>query len=268
MEAKRVQTTRLAEGLDQTGILGEGPMLRSLEAIASFAAQAKARGLKTYAYATSAVRDSANRAVFCGRVEALGLEVEVLSGEEEGRLACLGATGGRGGIIDIGGGSTQIIRPDFAHSAPIGCVRAKELCGAGYSLAEMQHAVFDRCRALLRFPPEEGGEYTGLGGTILTLAALLLGEGVYDPAKVCRVAISRPALYAQMEWLYSLGEAGRRDQSLLRGRTETILPGALILAFVLEELGVERLAVSDRDGMEGYLIKRLGQLGNRTQAQG
>lgn len=259
MEPKQLRTTRLAEGLEEKGRLAEVPMMRSLWAMEAFALDAHGRGLPIYAYATSAVRDSANREAFCRRAEALGMEVTVLSGEEEARLAQLGATGGAGGILDIGGGSTQILLGDFVHSAPIGCVRARELCMAAHSLNEMKRAVFARCKEVLRFPPQKSEAYTGLGGTILTIAALMMGQKTFDPEKACCMRICHTALDELVEWLYSLGDAGRHAQPLLAGREETILPGALILVFVMAHAGVGELAVSNRDGMEGYLLERLGR---------
>lgn len=259
METKQLRTTRLADGFADGGRLGEIPMMRSLWAIEEFVADAKGRGLPVYAYATSAVRDSANRDDFCSRVKALGVEIQVLSGGEEARLAHLGATGGLGGIIDIGGGSTQILREGFVHSAPIGCVRARELCMAARTLDGMKRAVFARCKELLCFPPEKSEDYIGLGGTILTIAALMMGLKTYDPEKVRRMRICHTALDELVEWLYELGGAGRQVQPLLADRAETILPGALILVFVMARTGVGELAVSDRDGMEGYLLQKLGQ---------
>lgn len=260
LEPKQIRTTRLAEGLDASGRLGEAAMRRSLEAIATFAADAASRGLPLYAYATSAVRDSANRADFCSRAAALGVEIEILGGEDEARLARLGATAGLGGVIDIGGGSTQIIRADFAHSAPIGCVRARELCAAARSLDEMKRAVFGRCEEILRFPVEKSHDYVGLGGTILTIAALMRGLTSYDPVKACEMRICHTALDELVGWLYDLGDAGRHAQPLLAQaeRVDTLLPGALILVFVMAHTGAGEIAVSERDGMEGYLMKKLG----------
>ena len=260
LEPKQIRTTRLAEGLDASGRLSEAAMRRSLEAIAAFATDAACRGLPLFAYATSAVRDSANRADFCGRAAALGVEIEILGGEDEARLARLGATGGLGGVIDIGGGSTQIIRADFAHSAPIGCVRARELCAAARSLDQMKRAVFGRCEEILRFPAEKSHDYVGLGGTILPIAALMRGLTAYDPVKACEMRICHTALDELVEWLYDLGDAGRSAQPLLveSERVDTLLPGALILVFVMAHTGAGEIAVSERDGMEGYLMKKLG----------
>lgn len=258
MAPKQVQTTRLAEGLSKSGRLGEMPMLRSLWAIEAFAAAAKEEGLPLYAYATNAVRDSQNREEFCRRVEALGVPLEVLSGEEEARLAILGATGGQGGLIDIGGGSTEIVAPGCMRSAPIGCVRAWELTGGAKDLDAMKQLVFARCKELFESLEAQDTPFTGAGGTITTIAALMLGLPAYDGQKVAAMPICHTALDELVEWLYDLGNAGRNAQPLLKGRENTILPGALILVFLMARLGIGELRVSDRDGMEGYLMKKLG----------
>jgi len=258
LQEKRLATTHLAEGQSATGRLGEAPMLRSLLAIEGFLADAQERDLPVYAYATSAVRESSNREAFCKKVEALGAAVEILSGEDEARMAHLGATGGRGGLLDIGGGSTQIIRADFAHSGPIGCVRAKELCMQANSLDQMKRLVFARCKEVLTFPKEKSEDYVGVGGTITTLAALMLGLKAYDREKVISMPICHTALDELVEWLYELGDAGRRAHPLLKERADTILPGALILVFLLSRLHIGELFVSDRDGMEGYMLHKLG----------
>ena len=226
MEPKRLESTHLAEGVSKTGRLGEVPMMRALWAIEAFARDAAERGVPVYAYATSAVRDSENRADFCQRAAALGVQIQVLEPAEEARLALLGATGGQGGLLDIGGGSTEILRPGFLHSAPLGCVKARELCDSAYSLEEMKRRVFAKCKELFRFPPEKSEDYVGVGGTITTVAALMLGLKAYDGAKVAAMPICHTALDELVEWLYDLGSAGRAAQPLLKGREHTILPGA------------------------------------------
>ena len=155
MEKKQVETTRLVQGMQPGGNLEEVPMMRTLWAVERFAADAREKDIPIYAYATSAVRDSANRAAFCRRVEELGVEMEILSGEEEASLALLGASGGRGGLLDIGGGSTELLRGDFVYSAPIGCVRGRDMCMEAHDLEGMRRIIFTRCRDCLRFPPEK-----------------------------------------------------------------------------------------------------------------
>ncbi|MDR0841497.1 MAG: hypothetical protein LBN26_08985 [Christensenellaceae bacterium] len=258
LEPKRLATTKLAEGLTQTGLLGQAPIARTLEAIRGFAADATARGLPVFAYATSAVRDSANREELLSPVRALGIAVEVLPGADEARYAMLGATGGKAGLIDIGGGSTQVLQGGFSASWPIGCVRAGEYAQGAPTLAALRERVYAACAvSLMRFPAP-GGEYVGVGGTITTLAALELGLRAYAPGRICEVTLSPTMLAARIESLYEMGAQARRAHPLLKDRYDTILPGACILEYVLKQARIALLPVSDRDGMEGYLMAKLG----------
>ncbi len=258
---KAVYTTRLAEGLDKTGLLSQAAMRATLAVLADAAALGRANGAALFAYATSAVRDAANRADFLLRAEsALGVPVRVLSGREEARYAYLGATAGTGALIDIGGGSAQIVTETNAESFPIGCVRARDF---GLSCAqdvlspaaclEVSRWVDARTDALR----VRAARWTGVGGTITTLGALSLDLPAYDPALVSGAALTPEALAALIAKLNKLGDA-RRAHPLLTQRHDVIVWGALVLARLMERLSVDALFVSDADGMEGYAMEVLG----------
>jgi exopolyphosphatase/pppGpp-phosphohydrolase len=127
---KRVYTTRLAEGLAESGGLSQARMRQSLLVIRSVFQESSALGYACYAYATSAVRDAVNGHAFVRSIEGIigAGHVRVLSGAEEAVFAQRGADPSRKRtILDIGGGSTQIVRANARESWPIGCVRAKDL---------------------------------------------------------------------------------------------------------------------------------------------
>ncbi len=257
---KRLITTRLAEGILNTGCLNEAAMQRSVAAILEFCALALEQGAQAvYAYATSAVRDAKNRASFVERVRAqCGIEVDVLSGKEEARLAFLGATGqSGGGLIDIGGGSAQVITPYQAHSFPIGCVRAKELCG---SLAQEEIPQSIECWLRETIKDTLAGirerRWTGVGGTITTLGALQAGLTAYDSLRVNRETLTLEGVRSLYNNLLAMGET-RREHPLLRERHDIILFGALLLYGLMTRLEMGTLHVSDADGMEGYLLDRV-----------
>lgn len=134
---KTLKTTRLGEGLSLTGRLKEEAIERSALAVAEFYRKAKEDGSgKVYVFATAAVRSSVNGQAFVDRVKELcGLQVEVLSGEEEAKCGILGAVGdGDGGIIDVGGASTEVTyrfkgRVLYSKSVNIGTVRLYDLAG-------------------------------------------------------------------------------------------------------------------------------------------
>ncbi len=124
--------TRLGEGVDATGRLGEAPQQRVLDVLQAFRATIETHGCeRATAAMTSAVRDADNGAAFSARVtRALGFEAQILSGDEEARLTYAGATAGREGqflVIDIGGGSTELVLGERLHvSTQIGVVRHGE----------------------------------------------------------------------------------------------------------------------------------------------
>lgn len=259
---KRLLTTRLAEGILQTGCLQEAAMERSLAAILKFCALAAEHGAQAvYAYATSAVRDAKNRDVFLDRVrESCNINVDVLTGEEEARLAHLGAAGQfGGGLIDIGGGSAQVIAPNLAHSFPLGCVRAKELCD-GFRPEDIPAAIdswLDRTTGDALTGIRER-HWTGVGGTITTLGALQAKLTEYDSLRVNRETLAQEGVLSLYRRLLAMGET-RREHPLLTDRHDIILFGALILYGLMKRLDIGMLHVSDADGMEGYLLDRLAR---------
>lgn len=250
---KRLFTTRLAAGLDATGCLDEARIRESVAVIASCVREAREQNGTVYAYATSAVRDAANRADFLDRVlAACELHIDVLSGADEARYALAGA--GAEGLLDIGGGSTQLVCEGFVQSWPIGCVRAAELGG--------RDAIERRCRELFRFPRLRLLDWAGVGGTITTLAALKLGLCAYDKAAVSAARLSPEDVEALIRLLQAMPE--RASHPLLTQRHDVILPGAMLCAYVMRGMGIAQLRVCDADGMEGYFrLKILPNLPNR-----
>ncbi len=258
---KELATTRLAEGINVTGKLSSVSVERSLTAIQKFAMQANAQHLPIYAYATSAVRDAKNREDFCTAVYACsGVLLDVLSGEEEAALAFLGAAKGNrnAGLIDIGGGSAQVITSAYRNSWPIGCVRIRErYVGIPYPDALPMIAAYltEHCE----LPTLAPAHWVGVGGSITTLAALQAGLIAYDPAQISAVSITPTSLSAQIKSLSAMGDA-RRAHPLLRERHDLILYGAAVLLWLMDTLHVTELHASDADGMEGYLMYKLGFL--------
>ena len=127
---KTLATTRLGEGLSVTGAMTPAAIGRTVNAIAGFSAQAKAEGAeKVYVFATAAVRSASNRDEFLNAAHRAGITVEVISGIEEAKIGLLGALKGRdGGIIDVGGASTEVTVQSggkllYSKSVNIGTVR-------------------------------------------------------------------------------------------------------------------------------------------------
>ena len=256
---KTLETTQLGEGIAARPVLGEAPMERTARAIASFALRAKEEGAKAvYGFATAAVRSAENREVFLKKVQELcALSLEVVSGETEAELGLLGALGGRdGGIVDIGGASTElVVRQDgetmYEKSVDIGVVRLKDACGRD----------LQSLRSASKIAIEQYGEVpcvkelTAIGGTATTLAALALGLTKYDGNKVTGHILSREDLenLAQKIAALSVDELAK-NPCIPRKRAEVLLGGAVLLAEITKAFSIERLVVSDSDNLEGYAL--------------
>lgn len=251
---KRLYATRLAEGMIHTGKLSEEAVSRSIDALREIIRLSN--GTDLYAYATSAVRDAGNGDDFVKLVKkSLGLVVDVLSGELEGRYAYMGAAG-EGGLIDIGGGSTQLVDRGLRLSWPLGCVRAKDYAQTfgGGSLAVWKEPLREVMRGIIQ-PPEIGSRrLTGVGGTITTLAALALGLNRFNALAVDGYKLDLDRIRELIECLDNLGPGGRLGHPLLETRHDVILPGSLILEYLMESLGANEIRVSESDGMEGYFL--------------
>ena len=228
VERKRLITTRLAQGLDGSGKLSEDAMCRSLDAIRSFANISRERTTPyLFAYATSAVRDAHNGQEFCSRIQQdTNVHVDVLSGDQEARLAYTGAVGcAGGGLIDIGGGSAQVMTDFVSFSFPLGCVRVKDKF-AQFPYAKMRQELspwLDNC--CVELSSIRQARWTGVGGTITTLAALTAGLTEYDPKTVTQQTISKDSLGTLLTQLDDMGEA-RRSHPLLKDRHDVILSAA------------------------------------------
>ena len=256
---KTVRTTRLAEGLSSSGRLSSAAMERSVSVLKEFADCAAAQSLPAFCYATSAVRDAENGPDFVHTIlETTGLPTEVLSGEEEARLAWAGSAKSGGGLIDIGGGSSQIITDTFRKSFPVGCVRIRDWCQS-QTLSDLEQLIpkFDRIYSL----PEFGTlSWSAVGGTATTLGALSLGLKQYDPALVSSAVLSSDQLLDLLHRLDAMGDERRAENPLLFKRHNVIIGGGFLLHYLMQRIKISEIAVSDADGLEGYAMKVLRDL--------
>jgi exopolyphosphatase/pppGpp-phosphohydrolase len=270
LSAKRVFTTRLAEGLVESGSLSEPRMLQSLLVIRSMHTEHTAQGFLSFAYATSAVRDAANGPAFLSAVEEIigSGHARILAGFEEATFAQQGADPeGNRTIIDIGGGSTQIVRTASRESWPIGCVRAKDLAPfeelnmiteALYPiLSGLFGTVESDARpdkpALSSEKQKQSEELLGVGGTITTLALLCEGQDSFSPWQGEK-RIELLALRAVLNTLSGMGDAERARIPLLKDRHDVILHGGIILQYLMERLHCTRIGATLSDGLDGYAM--------------
>lgn len=259
---KRVKITALAESMGEQKILTEIAMHRTAKVVKEFVVHAKEQKAdKIYAFATAAVRYATNKLDFLNLVKELaGIDVEVVSGSAEAELGVKGALNGLdGGIIDIGGASTEISVVEkgsgiYNKSIDIGVVKIKDRCG------QEKEAVFDFCKCKI----EEFGDipktkFFGIGGTATSISAIMLELEEYNSEKVNGYKIEKTALKKLIDRLFSMPLERRK---LLKGlqpeRAEVIAGGAMLLLMVMERIGLDYLTVSESDNLEGYLMCKIG----------
>ena len=258
---KSLNTTRLGEGIAHSPYLNENAIERTAQAVCAFYEKAKEEGAeRVFAFATAAVRFAQNREAFLSRVKELcGLEIEVVSGEEEAELGILGALGNAdGGVIDVGGASTEIVvKKDgkivYKKSVDIGVVRIKD--NYGRDKTRIINGARTAAKAYGEIPC---ADFVGIGGTATTLASQYLGLIEYSSEKVTGTVISRQEMRALADKLSSMSvEEIAALPCMPKGRADVLSGGALLLATLMEELGIPSLTVSDSDNLEGYAIKRV-----------
>jgi exopolyphosphatase/guanosine-5'-triphosphate,3'-diphosphate pyrophosphatase len=268
----RAVVTRLGDGLRETGRLGPEPMARTVEAIAAMAEEAKRHRVGAIAaVGTAGLRIADNAEEFVGAVERrCGVVIEVISGEDEARLAYRAATTGlpvRGSsvVFDTGGGSSQFSfgerdRVDERFSVEVGAVRFTEQFGldgvvSDEALSETLAAIAgDLERLDGREPPET---LIAMGGAVTNLASVRHGLAEYDPDVVQGTVLDRAEIDRQIELFRSRSAAERRTITGLQpARAEVILAGACIVRTVLDKLGSDSLTVSDRGLRYGVLAER------------
>ena len=257
---KRVNTTRLGEGIANTPLLKADAIERSVVAVEAFFLQAKTEGAESvFAFATAAVRTAENGLSFVDAVKSrCGLDVEVVSGETEAELGITGALGTRdGGVIDVGGASTEIVLAKggkivYKKSLPIGVVRLKDGCGR-----DMDKLVPTTKEYATLFDVDLPKKIYAIGGTATTLMAVALGLQEYDSKKVTGSEISYSDICGMVEKFQKMTvEEIAKLPCMPKGRADVILGGAVLLRSVMEEKNLESLIVSDRDNLEGYAIQK------------
>ena len=272
----RAEITGLGEGVDASGRLQDEPVRRTVAAIAEMASEAaRAGGEEIAAVGTAGLRMAPNRDVLVDAVRAqCGVEVTVISGEEESRLAyvaavaAVGPAAGTSVVFDTGGGSTQFTfghgeAVDERFSVDVGALRITERFGLDEpvddaTLAATLEAVAADLGVLDGRPSPE--RVVGMGGAVTNLTAVMLGLERYDPDEVQGAVLAATEVERQIE-LYrrQTAEQRRAVVGLQPARAEVILAGACVVRTVLRKLGRDALTVSDHGLRHGLLAERFGQ---------
>lgn len=274
-------TTRLGQGLDASGMLSPEARQRSLATLLDFAHQVRRSGARAVAVVgTSALRNASNAAAFAQEAEdRTGLAIRIIGGDEEARLTLLGvrqALQAKGIVldsalvIDIGGGSTEVIvlREEglLLSSLPLGAVylterfirhdppTVREMNGLRETVAAELSQIDQRMPGQ---DPSRGRPdvFVGTAGTVTTLASMDQRLQQYDPDRINGYILTRGAISAIVERLCTTTLAQRKGlPGLERGREDIILAGAVITREIMDRYGYERMIVSDGGLREGIVL--------------
>lgn len=251
---RETRITRLGEGVDARHRLLPVPIARVRNVLSDYRRTLEQLGAeRVLAVATSAVRDAENGEAFLGEVEwSYGFTTQLASGEEEAQLTRRGVQPPAGTLVlDIGGGSTELVLDDFHVSLPMGAVRFTERWGEHRAAVEeattqllVEHAADIHPRAAV-----------GVAGTVTTLAALDLGLERYDRNRVDGHVLTRRAAQTQLHRLAALPLEERKQLPALEPeRAPVIVAGACILVATLAYFGLNAITVSERDILDGIAL--------------
>ncbi|MDE6691237.1 MAG: hypothetical protein K2K04_04620 [Clostridia bacterium] len=271
---KRMKTTRLGEGLNFAPRLLEDACVRTAEAVAEFASAALSDGAdKVYAFATAAVRSAENPELFTDKVKELcGIEVDVISGEQEAQIGLLGALGNgdggqcdcggqcdRGGIIDVGGASTEVTvrvggAVQYSKSVNIGTVRI--LDAAGRDLNKINAFIAGRIAEYGQKDFSDTEMYA-VGGTATRLAAIKQGIREYNAELLHGTVLTVREVENFSKLLTRMSVDEIRQTTICTKSADLIGGGAALLAAVMKNFKIKKITVSESDNLEGYVLSKL-----------
>ena len=266
------EPVRIGAGLDAAGALQPEPMERALETLELYAHFCRATAVEEVRpVATSAIREATNRGAFLHAArERTGLDVRVLSPEEEARYGYLAAVNSTtladGVALDLGGGSLQLTRVEGrlaadSRSWPLGAVRMTERFlpdekARGKQLKALRAHAAEALEAAPWLP--RGGRLAGVGGTVRNLAAAAELAAGLPSYGVQGFAISRDALDELVERLAELPASERASVAGIKAaRADLILAGAVVVQGVMEAGGFEALEVTEAGLREGVFYETL-----------
>ena len=279
---REMRIVRLGEGVDATGQFAPAALERTRSALVDYAHLCSAHDVdRIRMVATSATRDAGNRDVFFAMTaEVLGAVVdgavaEVITGVEEAELSFRGAVNeldsatGPFVIVDLGGGSTEVVlgtdTVQASFSADIGCVRLTERClhsdpPTAAEVAAARELVRERLgEALCVVPVEHARTWVGVAGTMTTVAALAHDLTSYDSAAIHLSRVGMERLLTVCEGLIAMPRAERAALGPMHeGRVDVIGGGAIVIeelaAALRERAGITELTVSEHDILDGIAL--------------
>ena len=266
---RRMEIVRLGQGVDQNKSFHPDAIERTLAAVSDFALEISRRGVSRVRFcATSATRDASNRAIFIEGVKSiLGVEPEVISGEEEARLSFLGATQELHDsespflVVDIGGGSTEFVfgarGVEAAMSVNIGCVRMSErhLTSQPPSKDQVAKAIIDIDQAIsdaATLVPLKAKTLVAVAGTATTVAAAAMDLETYDRYSIHLARIPAPKVHEVSARFLTMSREEIAALGYMHpGRVDVIAAGALVLDRVMVATGASEFVASESDILDG-----------------
>jgi len=274
---RTMEIVRLGQGVDQNKAFHPDAIDRTLKAVELFRDQIASKGVEKIRFcATSATRDASNRNLFIDGVrDILGIEVEVIPGEEEAELSFIGATKELRQsdapflVVDIGGGSTEFVfgseKVEFAKSVNIGCVRMSErhLNTQPPSMAQIAQAIVDIDIAITQaaavVPITTAKTLVAVAGTATTVAAAALELTDYDRHLIHLSRISSDKVHKVAASFQSMNKDQIASLGFMHpGRVDVITAGSLVLSRIMAATGATEFVASESDildGMAWSLIK-------------
>lgn len=265
---KLLRTTRIGQGLcPQKNFLRQEAMDRTLEALQEYDSVIRKYPVtEIQLIATQAIREAENGNTLVGVIkERFGWELQIVSGQREAWLSYLGASGGlmradNPLIIDIGGGSTELIVMECenrlkAVSIPLGALRLHE---TPLTDEELKRLFTDKIKD---FPQDPGISMVGVGGTCTSIAAILLALKVYDAQKVQGFTMSVDDIRNVYRKLINLQPLERLTiAGVYPGREDIITEGIRILLTILGIFRKKDMLVSDQDLLQGLMYEKMADL--------
>ncbi len=267
---RTMEIVRLGQGVDETGAFHPDAITRTLAALDGFAREIAKRGVEKIRFcATSATRDATNRHLFIDGVrERLGIEPEVISGDEEARLSFIGAiqdlnpSDGPFLVVDIGGGSTEFVfgttTVESAKSVNIGCVRMSE---RHFKNDPVTHEQIELARrdtqaaitvAGAVVPITHAKTLVAVAGTATTVAAAALELAEYDRYAIHLARISAAQVHDVSSMLAGMNREQRSSLGYMHpGRVDVIAAGALVLSEIMKATGASHFVASETDILDG-----------------
>ena len=267
---RTMEIVRLGQGVDQNRSFHPDAIARALSAVEKFAQLIASKGVEKIRFcATSATRDASNRELFTNGVKKiLGVEVEVIPGEQEAALSFIGATkelsqsDGPFLVVDIGGGSTEFVfgseKVEFAKSVNIGCVRMSErhLNLQPPTMAQIAEAIIDIDLAITQaakvVPISQAKSLVAVAGTATTVAAAALKLAEYDRYLIHLSRISAPSVHQVAAMFQSMNKDQIAALGYMHpGRVDVITAGALVLSRIMAATGASEFIASESDILDG-----------------